>query len=114
MTAQRRAPARQRGIALLTAVVLVALATVVATAIAFDTTLAARRGGGGAAYDEAVQLAVAAEAIAAYAIVEQRKQGQRGSVATRIWARPIGPVEVVPGATLEASLDGPAGPLQSQ
>lgn len=98
------APSRQRGIALLTAVVLVALATVVATAIAFDTTLAARRGGGGAAYDEAVQLAVAAEAIAAYAIVEQRKQGSAAVHAGQIWARPVGPVEVLPGATLEASL----------
>jgi general secretion pathway protein K len=95
----------QRGIALLTAVVLVALATVVATAIAFDTTLAARRGGGGAAYDEAVQIATGAEAIAAYAIVEQRRQANAAIHGEQVWARPIGPVEVVPGATLEARLD---------
>ncbi len=101
-----RGPAagRQRGIALLTAVVLVALATVVATAIAFDTTLAARRGGGGAAYDEALQIVVAAESIAAYAIVEQRRQGSAAIHGGQVWARPIGPVEVVPGATLQASL----------
>jgi general secretion pathway protein K len=96
---------RQRGIALLTAVVLVALATVVATAIAFDTTLAARRGGGGAAYDEAVQIATGAEAIAAYAIVEQRRQANAAIHAEQIWARPIGPVEVMPGAALEARLE---------
>ncbi len=95
---------RQRGIALLTAVVLVALATVVATAIAFDTTLAARRGGGGAAYDEALQITAGAEAIAAYAIVEQRKQASAPIRGDQVWSRPIGPVEVVPGATLEASL----------
>jgi general secretion pathway protein K len=95
----------QRGIALLTAVVLVALATVVATAIAFDTTLAARRGGGGAAYDEAVQIAAAAEAIAAYAIVDQRRAGNAAIHGQQVWARPIGPVEVVPGATLEARLE---------
>lgn len=95
---------RQRGIALLTAVVLVALATVVATAIAFDTTLAARRGGGGAAYDEALQIAVAAEAIAAYAVVEQRRQATAAIHGGQVWARPIGPVEAVPGATLQANL----------
>lgn len=95
---------RQRGIALLTAVVLVALATVVATAIAFDTTLAARRGGGGAAYDEALQITTGAESIAAYAIVEQRRQGTAAIHGGQVWARPIGPVEVVPGALLQANL----------
>jgi general secretion pathway protein K len=104
MSRHGAAPRAQRGIALLTAVVLVALATVVATAIAFDTTLAARRGGGGAAFDEAVQIAAAAEAIAAYAVVEQRRQGNAAIHGQQVWARPIGPVEVVPGATLEARL----------
>ncbi len=104
---RRRCPTivRQRGIALLTAVVLVALATIVATSIAFDTTLAARRGGGGAAFDEAVQIATGAEAIAAYAIVEQRRQANAAIHAEQIWARPIGPVEVMPGAALEARLE---------
>jgi general secretion pathway protein K len=96
--------ARQRGVALLTAVVLVALATVVATAIAFDTTLAARRGGGGAAFEEAQQIAGGAEALAAVAISEYRKQQNAPIHLDQAWARPIGPVEVLPGATLEASL----------
>jgi len=95
---------RQRGVALLTAVVLVALATVVATAIAFDTTLAARRGGGGAAYDQAAQIAGGAEALAAVAISEYRKQNTATIHPDQAWARPIGPVEVVPGAVLEANL----------
>ncbi len=105
MTRRGATMGRQRGIALLTAVVLVALATVVATAIAFDTTLAARRGGGGAAYDEAVQIATGAEAIAAYAIVEQRRTATASIHGEQVWARPIGPVEVMPGSMLEARLE---------
>ncbi|MCU0759913.1 MAG: type II secretion system minor pseudopilin GspK [Steroidobacteraceae bacterium] len=101
----RRAPAaRQRGVALLTAVVLVALATVVATAIAFDTTLAARRGGGAAAFEQAGQIAGGAEALAAVAIAEYRKQQNAPIHPGQAWAQPIGPVEVVPGAVLEAKL----------
>lgn len=96
--------ARQRGVALLTAVVLVALATVVATAIAFDTTLAARRGGGGAAYDEAQQIAAGAEAIAAVAISQYRQQPNQAIHGAQAWAGPIGPIEVLPGRTLSASL----------
>ncbi len=101
----RPSPRRsQRGVALLTAVVLVALATVVATAIAFDTTLAARRGGGGAAFDEAQQIAGGAEALAATAVSQYLKQGSGTLYPDQAWARPIGPVEVLPGATLEANL----------
>lgn len=100
-----RRRSQQRGVALLTAVVLVALATVVATAIAFDTTLAARRGGGGAAFDEAAQIAGGAEATAALAISTYRSQGATSTIhAEQEWARPIGPVEVVPGAMLEANV----------
>ncbi|MEZ5486684.1 MAG: type II secretion system minor pseudopilin GspK [Steroidobacteraceae bacterium] len=96
--------ARQGGIALLTAVVLVALATVVATAIAFDTTLAARRGGGAAAYDEAQQLTVAAEAIAAAAISRNRQQANAAIHGGQDWAQPFGPLEVMPGHVLAAGM----------
>lgn len=96
--------ARQRGIALLTAVVLVALATVVATAIAFDTTLAARRGSGGAAYDEAQQIAAAAEGIAAAAISSDRQQTNGTIHDAQRWANAFGPTEVLPGRMLAANL----------
>jgi general secretion pathway protein K len=104
MSGRHPAVARQRGVALLTAVVLVALATIVATAIAFDTALAARRGGGAAALEQAGQIAGGAEALAAVAISEYRKQQNAAIHLGQAWARPIGPVEVVPGAVLEANL----------
>lgn len=97
---------RQRGVALLTAVILVALATVVAAAIAFDTALTARRGAGATALDESLLLAGGTEAIAAYALTEQLKQNNRSIHLDQTWARPLGPVEVPEGSGtfLEAQL----------
>jgi general secretion pathway protein K len=89
---------RQRGVALLTAVILVALATVVAAAIAFDTALTARRGAGAAALDEALLLGGGTEAIAAYALSEQLKQTNRTIHYDQTWARPLGPIEVPEGS----------------
>jgi general secretion pathway protein K len=97
---------RQRGVALLAAIVIVAMATVLAAAIAFDTGLAARRASGAAALDQAVLVAQAAEALAAYAIVEDRRASQSGGLhPSQNWARPIGPVEIVPGVTLSARVE---------
>ena len=95
---------RQRGVALITAVVLVALATVVAAAIAFDTALSARRGGGAAAQDQAMLLAGAAEALAAKVLNDALKDPSAQLHPAQTWAQPIGPVEVLPGALLQAQL----------
>ncbi len=88
----------QRGVALLTAVILVALATVVAAAIAFDTTLIGRRGAGAAALDEALLLGGGAEAIAAFGIGEQLRQSGTSVHGDQRWAQPIGPIEVEEGS----------------
>lgn len=93
---------RQRGVALLTAVILVALATVVAAAIAFDTTLAARRAAGTAALDEALQLAAVPESVAAYVLTDQLGQAGTNLHGDQAWARALGPIEIVPGSFLEA------------
>ncbi len=98
------APGRQRGVALLTAVVLVALATVVAAAIAFDTALTTRRSGGAAAQDQAVLIAGAAEAFAAQVLVSALGDGSSVIHPAQPWAQPIGPVEALPGAALQASM----------
>jgi len=97
---------RQRGVALLTAVILVALATVVAAAIAFDTALTARRGAGAAALEEALLLGGGTEAIAAYALSEQLKQTNRTIHLDQTWARTLGPIEVPEGSRnfIEAQL----------
>jgi general secretion pathway protein K len=94
---------RERGIALLTAVILVALATIVAAAIAFDTAMTSRRAIGGAELDQSLAIAQGAEALAAFAIGEQLRSGP--VIATfQQWAQPIGNVEVAPGALLAAQV----------
>ncbi|HYK26046.1 MAG TPA: hypothetical protein VEV18_07290, partial [Steroidobacteraceae bacterium] len=69
MSSRRRSgrgagPRRERGVALLTAILLVALGTIIATAIAYRTAMTARRGQGTFALDQAILVAEAGEAIA--------------------------------------------------
>lgn len=101
---RRRGRRRQRGVAMLTAIVLVALATIVAASIAFNNAMTARRGTAIYTFDQGLMLVGAAEALAAYALREDRIENQRDDP-TETWAQPYGPIEVVPGAWLEASLE---------
>ncbi len=97
---------RERGVALLTAILLVALGTIIATAMAYRTAMTFRRGQGDFALDQSILVAEAGEAIAGYALRESRaanpqvdaRQGQP-------WSMHYGPVEVSPGITLEAWLE---------
>jgi general secretion pathway protein K len=76
---------RERGIALITAIVLVAIATVVATAIAFSSAMAARRATTVFGADQSLLAAEGAEAVAAYLLKQSMssgsptKPGQSGS-----------------------------------
>jgi len=105
MTATRRA---QRGVALLTAVVLVAVATIAATAIAFDTTLTARRSIGVFTTAQGLRFGEGAEAIAAYMLREDLKQNRVDSL-DETWSMPYGPMEFDAGVILEASLEDQQG-----
>jgi len=92
----------QKGIALLTAIVLVALATIIAAAIAYQSAMTARRGSAVLAYDQSILAAQAAEALAAYVL----KQNTSATVYPGDhWADLFGPVEIVPGVTIEAQLE---------
>ncbi len=93
---------RQRGIALLTAVLLVALATIIATAIAYESGMSARRGTAVLAYDQSLLAAQAAEALAAYGL---KQDNGKSTLPGGAWAQPFGPAEVVPGVTIEAVLE---------
>jgi general secretion pathway protein K len=114
----------QRGIALLTAIVLVALATVLAVAIGFNTAMTARRATGSFAVEQGLQFALGAEALAAYALKEDLRQaaprtaGAGGTppppaaqtdTPADEWTRPFGPVEVASGVSLEALLSDEQG-----
>jgi general secretion pathway protein K len=110
------APRRQRGIAMLVAILLVALGTIVAAAVAYESAMSARRGSASLAFDEALLVGEGAEALAAYGLqqVLQNTKASAGSTMPDVypaqpWAQPVGPIEVVPGITLEASLEDMQG-----
>ena len=65
----------QRGVALLTAILLVALATIVASALAYRNAMTARRGAASFAFDQALLFAQGAEALAAYALKQDIDSG---------------------------------------
>ena len=109
-------PARQRGVAMLVAILLVALGTILAAAVAYESAMTARRGTATLSFDEALLVGQGAEALAAYGLktVMQSSTASPGSTspdiyATQPWAEPVGPLEVVPGVTLEASLEDMQG-----
>lgn len=97
-------PDAQRGVALLTAIILVALTTMIAAAIAFNTAMSARRGSSAIDFDAALQFSGGAEAIAAYALSEDTRSGSKEDTAEEPWAQPFGPVEVAPGIQLQAQM----------
>jgi general secretion pathway protein K len=101
--------ARQHGIALLTAIILVAVAAIVATAIAWQSQLAARRGIAVFTIAQSLAFAKGAEAMAAYALRDNRNRNPQIVAPNQAWAKPYGPVEMEAGAVLEASLEDQAG-----
>jgi general secretion pathway protein K len=101
--------ARQRGIALLTAIILVAVAAIIATAIAWQSQLAARRGIAVFTVTQSLAFAKGAEAIAAYALRDNAQKNPKTVAPNQQWAHPYGPVEMDAGVVLEASLEDQAG-----
>jgi general secretion pathway protein K len=100
---------RERGVALLTAILLVALGTMIATAIAYRTAMAARRAQGTFAFDQSVLIAQAGEAIASYALRESRANNAQADAPGQPWTTHYGPVAITDGVTLEAWLDDMQG-----
>jgi general secretion pathway protein K len=65
MKQPRSSPQRQRGVALIIALILVALATILATKLTFDGFLERQRSTGVLAAEQAMQFGFGAEALAA-------------------------------------------------
>jgi general secretion pathway protein K len=101
--------AAQRGIALLTAIILVAVAAIAATSIAWQSQLAARRGIAVFTVAQSLALAQGAEAMAGYALRDNRQKNPGIVAPGQAWAKPYGPVEMDAGAVLEASLEDQTG-----
>jgi general secretion pathway protein K len=109
MRAALRIRAAEQGVALLTAIILVALAAIVATAIAWQSSLSARRAVAVFTVAQSLALAEGAEAMAAYALRDNRRKNPQIVAPNQNWAIPYGPVEIEHGAVLEASLEDQAG-----
>jgi len=108
---QRRCAARtaQRGVALIVAILLVALGTILAAAVGYENAMTARRSTGTFAFDESLLIAQGAEALAAYGIRQFYQADPQHTYIGQGWDKPVGPMEVVPGVMLEASLEDMQG-----
>jgi general secretion pathway protein K len=96
----------QRGIALLVAVLLVALGTIIAAAVAYENAMTARRGTATYAFDQSLLIAQGAEALAAYGVRQLvQKDAKRYVYIGQGWDKPYGPNEIVPGVMLTAYLE---------
>jgi general secretion pathway protein K len=98
-------PARQRGLALLVAILIVALGTMIAAAVAYENAMTARRGVATYAFDQSILIAQGAEALAAYGLRQIVQNDPKQIYPGQGWDKPLGPMEVVPGVMLEASLE---------
>src|SRR6185295_5609475 len=96
--------ARQRGVALLVAIVMFAIATTVAAAITYNKAMAARRAAATFALEQARQAGMAAEALAA--IVLENNATSRRTRFHDTWDDPLGPVEIEgTGVWIQAQLE---------
>jgi general secretion pathway protein K len=98
-------PATQRGLALLVAILIVALGTMIAAAVAYENAMTARRGVATYAFDQSILIAQGAEALAAYGLRQIVQSDPKQLYPGQGWDKPLGPIEVVPGVMLEASLE---------
>src|SRR5205807_10637408 len=67
--------------------------------------ICARRGTATYAFDEALLVAQGAEALAAFGLRTVYQNDKKYIYGAQRWAKPVGPIEVVPGVMLEASLE---------
>jgi len=100
---------RQRGVALITAILLVALATILAATIGYENAMTARRGTATFAFEQSLEVSKAAEALAAYVLRSTRQADHTDTYPAQAWSTPYGPVDLVPGVTLEAWLQDTQG-----
>ena len=98
---------RQRGVALITAVLMVALATMLAVDVGFRGFLDQRRTGTLFALDQAYEVALGAEAWAADFLKKDLQDSQTDHLG-EIWARPLPPLPI-DGGTVEGRLEDMQG-----
>lgn len=87
-------PRNQRGVALITAVLIVALATIIAVNVSFSGYLDQRRSGTMFALDQGFEVAAGAEAWAADILKQDKSGGSKTDDLTEAWATPITSIPV--------------------
>jgi len=102
-----RTSRRQRGVALITAVLMVALATMLAVDVGFRGFLDQRRAGTLFALDQGFQVALGAEAWAADFLKKDLQDSQTDHLG-EVWARPLPPLPI-DGGTVEGRLEDMQG-----
>jgi general secretion pathway protein K len=95
----RRPPlrTRQRGVALIVAVLIAALATMLAASVSFKGYLDQRRTGNALAMDQGFEVALGGEAWAADALRRDKQQSAKTDDFTEEWATPIPPIPLDDG-----------------
>src|SRR5688572_10408536 len=100
--------ARQRGVALLVAIVIFAFATLLAAAITYNKAMTARRAAATFTLEQALQAGMAAEALAA--IVLEKDADDPRTETTQDWAQEQTPVEIEgTGIWIHAKLEDLSG-----
>src|SRR5580693_7766339 len=102
---------RNRGVALINALILVALATILATKLTFDGFLERKRTIGVLAAEQALQFGLGAEALAADALAQDAQSSGQQTTLAAPWAQPTQPLPITPPDDPEAE---PIGTLQGQ
>jgi general secretion pathway protein K len=101
-------PRRQRGVALITAVLIVALGTMLAASVFFRAYLDQRRSGTLFALDQAYEVALGAEAWAADFLRQDRQESDTDHFG-EAWAKPLPPLPLDDGGTVEGRLEDEQG-----
>jgi general secretion pathway protein K len=100
---------RQRGVALIIALILVALATILATKLSFDGFLELRRTTGVLAAEQALQFGLGAEALAADVLVQDLQTSGGLTTLAGPWAQVTQPLPITPDNNPEGE---PIGTMQ--
>src|SRR5882762_9149854 len=101
---------KQRGVALIIALILVALATILASKLTFDGFLERKRSIGVLAAEQALHFGMGAEALAADVLVQDAQNSQQTTLIGP-WAQPTQPLPITPQDDPEGE---PIGTLQGE
>ena len=102
---------QQRGVALIIALILVALATILASKLTFDGFLERRRAMGVLAAEQALHFGMGAEALAADVLVQDAQMSPTQTTLAGAWAQPTQPLPITPPNDPEGE---PIGVLQGE